>query len=132
VRAAVYTRYGPPEVLEIKDVPKPVPAEGEVLVRIHATTVCAGDWRLRTADPFLVRFMNGLWRPRIQRLGADEVVDYTREDFASAGQVYDAVIDTVGKSGFSRALKCLRRGGAYAVIGGSGWGVSRRRIFSRR
>ena len=43
MKAAVYTRYGSPDVLELKDVPRPVPADDEVLVRIHATTVCAAD-----------------------------------------------------------------------------------------
>jgi NADPH:quinone reductase-like Zn-dependent oxidoreductase len=64
MNAAVYTRYGPPNVVQIEDVEKPVPRDNEVLVRIHATTVCAADWRLRKADPFLVRFMIGLWRPK--------------------------------------------------------------------
>src|SRR5207244_12634841 len=71
MKAAVFTRYGPPDVLEIKDVEKPVPGNNEVLVRIHATTVCAADWRLRKADPFIVSVMNGLWSPRIQILGMD-------------------------------------------------------------
>jgi NADPH:quinone reductase-like Zn-dependent oxidoreductase len=56
----------------------------------------------------------------IRSLGADEVVDYTREDFSSAGRIYDVVFDTVGKSGFSRSLKCLKHGGRYVRVGGSG------------
>ncbi len=244
MKAAVYCRYGPPEVVQIKDVEKPIPKENQVLVRIHATTVSAADWRMRRAVPFIVRFMTGLWRPKkiqvlgmefagsvesvgkavtrfsegdqvfgstgfkfgthaqyvclqedallaikpvnmtfeeaaavlfggvsalhflrkaniqegqkvliygasgsvgvfavqlakhfgahvtgvcstanldlVKSLGADEVVDYTREDFSTAGRVYDMVFDTVGKSGFSRSLKSLRRGGFYVRVGGSG------------
>ena len=56
----------------------------------------------------------------VKSLGADEVVDYTREDFSRAGRVYDIVFDTVGKSGFSRSLKSLKRGGPYVLVGGSG------------
>lgn len=244
MKAAVYTRYGPPDVVQVRHVEKPVPRDNEVLVRIHATTLCAADWRLRKADPFFVRFMTGLWRPKkvnilgmefagkvelvgkavtrfaegdqifgstgfkfgahaeyicvpedgalaikpvnmtleeaaavlfggvsalyflrkakiqagqkvliygasgsvgtfavqlakhfgahvtgvcstanldlVKSLGADEVVDYTREDFSRAGRVYDIVCDTVGKSGFSRSLKSLKRGGFYVRVGGSG------------
>jgi NADPH:quinone reductase-like Zn-dependent oxidoreductase len=260
MKAAFYTRYGPPDVLEIRDVEKPVARGHEVLVRVHATTVCAADWRMRKADPFIIRFMNGLWAPKrfhilgiefagrvesvgkavtrfregdevfgstgfkfgahaeyvclpedaslaikpfnmaaeeaaavlfggrsalyflreakiqagqkvliygasgsvgvfavqlakhfganvtgvcsaanldlVKSLGADEVVDYTREDFSRAGRVYDMVFDTVGKSGFARSLKCLKRGGSYVQVGGSGrlasilWGVLRGRWVS--
>jgi len=239
MKAAVYRQYGSPDVLAIADVEKPVPGEEEVLVRIHATTVCAGDVRLRKADPFFLRLLNGLSRPKrinvlgmelagtiervggkvtrftrgdrvfgsagfrfgtyaeyaclsqdgllaikpvevpgedaaaipfggisalfflrrggiesgqkvlvygasgsvgtfavqlakhfgahvtgvcstanlelIRSLGADEVVDYTREDFSNAGRVYDIVFDTVGKSGFWRSMKSLKRGGSYIM-----------------
>jgi NADPH:quinone reductase-like Zn-dependent oxidoreductase len=56
----------------------------------------------------------------VKSLGADAVVDYTREDFSSAGRVYDAVLDTVGQAGFSRTLKSLKRGGTYVRIAPSG------------
>jgi NADPH:quinone reductase-like Zn-dependent oxidoreductase len=70
MRAAVVTRYGPPEVLEIRDVPAPVPQDNEVLVRVHASTVCFGD-RIIRRGPLLVRLMNGLRRPKVKVLGVD-------------------------------------------------------------
>jgi NADPH:quinone reductase-like Zn-dependent oxidoreductase len=244
MRAAVYRRYGPPEVVQTEEVEKPVPGDDQLLVRVHATTVCAADWRLRRAYPFLVRFMAGLWRPHkipvlgmefagtveavgkavtrfgvgdlvfgstgirfgahaeylcqpedglvdakpvnmtfeesaavlfggvsalyflrragieageevlvygasgsvgvfavqlakhfgarvtgvcssanlalVRSLGADEVLDYTREDFSSRGRVYDVVYDAVGRSGFSRSVRSLKPGGRYVRVGGSG------------
>ncbi len=244
MRVAWYSRYGPPEVLEIRDVARPVPGARDVLVRVHATTVSAADWRMRKAEPFVARFLTGLWRPKrinvlgmefagtveavgkdvthfgagdevfgssgfrfgahaeymcvpesgllatkpvnmsleeatavlfgggsalcflrkaqvasgqrvliygasgsvgvfavqlakyfgahvtgvcstanldlVMSLGADEVIDYTREDFSKAGHVFDVVFDTVGKSGFSRSLRSLKRGGHYVRVGGSG------------
>jgi NADPH:quinone reductase-like Zn-dependent oxidoreductase len=248
MKAAVYRRYGPPEVVQIEEVEKPVPGDNEVLVRVHATTIAAADWRMRKAHPFFIRLFSGLWRPKkanilgiefagsvesvgnavtrfavgdpvfgsagfkfgahaeylclaadallavkpanmsfeeaaavlfggisalhflrqakiqagqrvlvygasgsvgvfavqlakhfgarvtgvsstanlglVKSLGADEVVDYTREDFSKAGRVYDVVFDSVGKSGFSRSLRSLKRGGLYVRVGASGGGVS--------
>jgi NADPH:quinone reductase-like Zn-dependent oxidoreductase len=56
----------------------------------------------------------------VRSLGADQVVDYTKEDFSGTGRAYDIVLDTVGKSGFSRSLKSLKRDGSYVRVGGSG------------
>lgn len=237
MKAAVYR----PGAVQIQDIERPVPKDDEVLVRIHASTICAADYRLRRA-PYPIGLLLGLWgrktpttlgmefsgtvaaagravtgfRPGdqvfgggrkfgghaeyvcapenrlelkpsnmpleeaaaimfggltavcflrkakiqagqnvlvygasgsvgvytvqlakhfgarvtgvcstanlelVKSLGADEVVDYTRQDFSSAGRVYDMIFDTVGKSGFSRSLKCLKRGGAYVRIAPSG------------
>lgn len=64
MRAIVYKQYGPPEVLQFEEVAKPVPREGEILIRVMATTVHIGDTRFRKPDPFLVRLINGLFKPK--------------------------------------------------------------------
>lgn len=71
VKAIVYTQYGPPDVLQFKEVERPTPQAGEVLVKIHAASVNALDWHLLTADIFVARFSEGLFKPKRNRLGAD-------------------------------------------------------------
>lgn len=69
MKAAVYAQYGQPEVLQVKEVEKPIPRNNEMLLRVKATAVNSGDVRLRKADPFAVRFIFGLLKPRINILG---------------------------------------------------------------
>ena len=71
MRAAVSRRYGPPEVVEIQQVPVPAPSADELLIRVRATTVNRTDCGYRSGKPFLIRFFGGLRRPRVPIWGTE-------------------------------------------------------------
>ena len=71
MKAIVYTKYGSPEVLELKEVEKPTPKEDEVLIKVHAASVVYSDWAFVRGEPFLSRLYQGLLKPKNTILGAD-------------------------------------------------------------
>jgi NADPH:quinone reductase-like Zn-dependent oxidoreductase len=70
MKAIVYTKYGSPDVLQLKEVEKPTPKDHEVLVKVLAASAAAGDWHLLRGKPFLMRFTSGLLKPKHTILGA--------------------------------------------------------------
>lgn len=82
MKAAIYTKYGPPDVIQIVDIEKPTPSDTEVLIKIYKTTVNRTDCGFRRANYFISRFVTGLFRPKQQVMGSEfvgEVVEAGRD-----------------------------------------------------
>ena len=71
MKAMVYTKYGSPDVLHLKEVSKPIPKENEVLIKVHATTVNRTDCATIRAKPFFMRLVTGWFKPKKQVPGTD-------------------------------------------------------------
>jgi NADPH:quinone reductase-like Zn-dependent oxidoreductase len=97
MKAIVYKKYGPPDVIRLDEVAKPAPKDDEVLIKIHAASVNAYDWHFLTADIFLIRLMGGgLLKPKDTRLGADmsgriETVGKNVKQFQPGDEVFGMV-----------------------------------------
>lgn len=118
MKAVVNTRYGSPDVLRVREVPKPKPIAGEVLVRIHATTVTRSDCGYLRAHPSFIRAVTGLRRPKRTVLGMDfagevELVGQGVSAFAAGDHVFGI---TPNDSGGHAEYVCVPTDGLIAAI----------------
>lgn len=122
MKAIVYERYGGPEVLSLRDVPVPRPADNDVLVRVRAASIAAGEWHLLTADIWPVRLFWGLLRPRNTILGFDlagvvEAVGPKAETFRPGDRVFGAC--PTGKAGALAEFAALPEDRLVAIPDGA-------------
>ena len=111
MKASVSTQYGSPDMLELKEVENPAPRDNEVLVKVYAVSVNAADLHLLRADPFLIRFMSGLLKPKHTILGSDiagrvEAVGRNVTQFKPGDEVFGD-ISGCGWGGFAEYV-CAR------------------------
>ena len=111
MKAVVFTKYGQPDVLELKEVAKPAPKDNEVLIKVHAASVNDWDWGLLRGKPFVNRLLFGLLKPKIKILGVDiagrvEAVGRNAKQFSPGDEVFGD-ISGCGWGGFAEYV-CVR------------------------
>lgn len=118
MKAAVHTRYGAPDVVRIQQIDVPAPAEDEVLIRVHASTVNRTDCGMRTAKPWIARFFSGWRRPKHQTLGSEfagvvEGVGTAVTDFAVGDRVFGVSAQHYGAHA---EFMCIKASAAVAMM----------------
>ena len=116
MKAVICDRYGPPEVLRLEDVPRPVPGADQVLIKIRATTVNRSDTETRAGQPPVARLLTGVRRPRYRILGSElagvvEAVGQAVTEFTAGDEVFGVKAWTFGAHA---EYVCMRQGAALA------------------
>ena len=109
MKAVVYTRYGPPEILRLTGIEKPAPKDDEVLIKVHAVSLNRSDWEALIGTPLYAR-IGGLLRPRLQILGSDiagrvEAIGRNVKQFRPGDEVFGDITEHMG--GFAEYV-CAR------------------------
>lgn len=113
MKAIIYTKFGPPEVLQIQEVEKPVPVENEVLIQIHAASLNSRDLRMLRGKPIFIRLMpGGLFSPKNKILGADlagrvEAIGSNVNQFKPGDEVFGFLPSSTGRGTFAEFV-CAR------------------------
>ncbi len=113
MKAIICPRYGSPDVLQLREVPKPVPQEDEVLIQIHAASLNSRDLRMLRANPFFMRLKpGGLFRPKNKILGADlagrvEAIGRSVKQFQPGDEVFGYLPSATGRGTFAEYV-CAR------------------------
>lgn len=138
MKAAIHAIYGPPEVVQVMEVKKPVQKENEVLIKVHATTVNRTDCGFRSAQYFISRFFSGLFKPKFKTLGnefagiveavgkdviffkaGDKVFGYNDATFGAHAQYIciaeDGAIATMPQHSSFEEAAAITEGGHYAL-----------------
>lgn len=117
MKAIVYSKYGSPDVLQQMEVPKPIPKDNEVLVKVHATTLNRTDCGFRRPDYFIIRLFNGFFEPKVKILGSEfsgtvETVGSKVSTFKVGDEVFGL---STGKFGAHAEYICVSESGSIAI-----------------
>jgi NADPH:quinone reductase-like Zn-dependent oxidoreductase len=122
IKAVIFEKYGPPEVLKLVDIAKPTPKDNEVLIKVMATSVHTGDRKIRSASPFLARLYNGLFKPKRIRILGFEISGVVEQvgKAATKFETGDKVFAFMGfKFGGYVQYKCMDENGFVCKMPGN-------------